>query len=355
MSLICPIQSKEKKKDIAIIYLVTSGLSILGASSVIIFSVLKRIVRSPEVHPLFHLALADLILASLWFAGACRWFQKYDSFACFYLDVVAEMAHLASFFLTVNYGLNAYIRLRGKTKSIANFQLPSVSSTTSYVWSTRILYALCWLVPVAIMLPLLLHVYDEENSPPDNCTRCLLLFDRPKPKDGETSSHSIWKVYGSIALVATLAFSIVALMVVYFLTVRTYRKAVLHSGVLTDLQRVSIDAIRNKVFLYILVFLLCWSPALVVASCDIAPSITITNLHHWFLVFLFQGFTAPMQGFFNCIVYGWARKNFREAPEQRKNLLLESEDNFRFPRSRRTSYGSLRSMTSQKGGGEGGS
>ena len=38
------------------------------------------------------------------------------------------MAHLASFFLTVNYGLNAYIRLREKAKNITNFQLLSVST-----------------------------------------------------------------------------------------------------------------------------------------------------------------------------------------------------------------------------------
>ena len=38
------------------------------------------------------------------------------------------MAHLASFFLTVNYGLNAYIRLREKAKNITNVQLLSVST-----------------------------------------------------------------------------------------------------------------------------------------------------------------------------------------------------------------------------------
>ena len=38
------------------------------------------------------------------------------------------MAHLASFFLTVNYGLNAYIRLREKAKNITTFQLLSVST-----------------------------------------------------------------------------------------------------------------------------------------------------------------------------------------------------------------------------------
>ena len=38
------------------------------------------------------------------------------------------MAHLASFFLTVNYGLNAYIRLREKAKNFTTFQLLSVST-----------------------------------------------------------------------------------------------------------------------------------------------------------------------------------------------------------------------------------
>ena len=41
------------------------------------------------------------------------------------------MAHLASFFLTVNYGLNAYIRLREKAKNITTFQLLSVSTTVN--------------------------------------------------------------------------------------------------------------------------------------------------------------------------------------------------------------------------------
>ena len=43
------------------------------------------------------------------------------------------MAHLASFFLTVNYGLNAYIRLREKTQNISNFQFSSVSISNETV------------------------------------------------------------------------------------------------------------------------------------------------------------------------------------------------------------------------------
>lgn len=43
-----------------------------------------------QVHPLFHLALADLILASLWFSGACFWFHNKHA-DCFYLDVFGEV------------------------------------------------------------------------------------------------------------------------------------------------------------------------------------------------------------------------------------------------------------------------
>ncbi|KAL9981970.1 hypothetical protein ACROYT_G010744 [Oculina patagonica] len=336
------VDDEEMKKLIAIIYIVTSVLSILGAGSVIIFAIVKRIVRSPEVHPLFHLALADLLLCSLWFSGACLWFHDKHS-NCFILHVFGEIAHLASFLLTVNYGLNAFIRLQEKVHIISQLQLQfsSVSSSRFYIWLSRIFYAMCWLIPVAIMAPLLFHSEDIASS--EDCTRCLLLFDRPKAQSGQMKSDSVWGYYGSIALISTLSFSIVALVLVYFLMLRVYRKAVIYSGVLTDLQRASIDAIRNKIFLYILVFLICWSPALVVALCDYDPKISLTNMRHWFALFVVQGLTAPMQGFLNCIVYGWSRKSFRDASEQRRNMLLDS-DEYVSSQRRRTSYGSMGSL-----------
>lgn len=331
------VHQKEMKKIIAIIYILTSVLSILGAGSVIIYSIVKRIVRRPEVHPLFHLALADLLLASLWFSGACLWFHKQEG-NCFRLDVFAEMAHLATFFLTVNYGLNAFLRLQEKVK---NLQVTSASSSKFYIHLSRMSYAMCWTFPVAIMVPLLFH-YDEVHIP-DECTRCLLLFDRPKVKSSLLKSNSMWQTYGSLALVTTLTFSIVALMLIYFLMLRTHRKAIIYSGVLTDRQRASIDAIRNKVFLYVLVFLICWSPALVVAVCDIDPRVTLSNMRRWHVLFVLLGLTAPMQGFLNCIVYGWSRKSFRDASGQRRSWLLDS-DEYESSHHRRESQGSMRSL-----------
>lgn len=337
--LICifsPHESKEEKTVIAVIYILTSSLSIVGAGSILIYAFSKRIVRSPEVHPLFHLALADLILASLWLSGACTWFHnKYQD--CFYLDAFGEMAHLASFFLTVNYALTAYMRLREKADTIINLPFSSVAYPGKCsIWFSRICYVLCWLTPLVIMLPLLINGGDDLEETPRDCTLCLLLFDRPKPKKPK-DQQSTWWSYGSIALTATLTFSIITLVLLYFMMLRAYRKAVLNSGVLTDIQRANIDAIRNRIFLYVLVFLVCWSPALVVASCDIDPRIKLTSMKRWFTLFVFQGLTAPMQGFFNCIVYGWARKNFREASE-RRTVLLESDEYI--SHFHRPSYGS---------------
>jgi len=183
---------------------------------------------------------------------------------------------------------------------------------------------------------LLIHGINHMPHSTKSCSLCLLLFDRPKLKNNQ-KANPIWSSYGSIALTSSLSFSIVALVLLYFLMIRVYRKAVLYSGVLTDLQRASVDAMRNRIFFYILVFLVCWSPALVVASCDIDPEITPTSMPHWFTLFVFQGLTAPMQGFLNCIVYGWARKSFRGASERRA-LLLESDDYVSRPR--RHFYGS---------------
>lgn len=78
--------------------------------------------------------------------------------------------------------------------------------------------------------------------------------------------------------------------------------------------------------------------------------------HSWFanrkgsMLFLvcvcWQGLTAPMQGFLNCIVYGWSRKSFREASGQR-SLLLDSDEHDPLHR-RRESRGSMRSLWQQR-------
>lgn len=338
----CTLSHEESRqpRTIAIIHVVTSSLSIIGSSSVLLYALVKRSIRSPAVHPLFHLALADLFLASLWLIGALIWFLSHHKM-CFYLDVLGEIAHLASFFLTINYALTAFFGLLGKKNNINSLQFSSDDATSKMnLWLARMGYIVCWLLPLFIMLPLLVERSKIEPCVSTNhCTFCLLLFDRPKVRKG----GAIWLSYGSIALTTSISISMVTLVVVYFMVLKVFRKAVVYSGRFTDLQRANIEAIRNRIFLYILVFLFCWSPALVVASCDIAPKFNL-RVQSAFSLFVIQGLTAPMQGFLNCIVYGWTRKSFREASETRAPLL-DSTDRSVF-RSRQLLYGtaSVRSL-----------
>lgn len=342
--------NRELKRVIATIYIITSLLSMLGAGSVIVFAVIKKIVRSAEVRPLFHLAVADFLLSVNWLFGAAVWMAREShpndmsskGIICFYLDVTAEVFHLASFFLTVNYGINVYVRLREKTYNLNNlrFSLGNSGESVFYRWMFVAFYLISWLLPVIIMIPLLIK-FSGKIKILDNphCSRCLLLFDRPRPLEDNGSLSLAWILYGSIVLVTSLCFSIVALMILYFMANRVYQRSVMRSGVLTDTQRSSIDTMRNRIFLYILVFLVCWGPALVVASADLQPRRRSLGIHRWFPLFIAQGLTAPMQGFLNSLVYGWTRRTFRYA--RNRQPLLESADQSRLDISYGSTTGSL--------------
>ena len=54
--------------------------SLLGAASIIFLALVKRLVFSPEVHPIFMLSLADTMLSILWIAGAGLWLADPDSY-----------------------------------------------------------------------------------------------------------------------------------------------------------------------------------------------------------------------------------------------------------------------------------
>ncbi|XP_048582274.1 transmembrane protein 116 isoform X1 [Nematostella vectensis] len=326
-----------KFKTVSIIYCVSSLLSMLGAGSVIAFSLSRRVVKSPEVRPLFHLALADFLLALTWLSGAALWLSSPDKEKifrpCFLIDAISEIFHIATFLLTVNYALNVFIRLKERTYGIQNLYFTTVSTNSFYSWLFAILYAICWSIPVLLMVPLItkMHIMAHKNKV--HCSRCLLLFDRPRASSF-AGEKQLWQVYGSVMLASTLGISILALLVMYFLAERLYRKAVLRSGILTDRQRAGIDDMRQRIFLYIMVFLVCWSPALIVAATDLDRDMKEDNtnilLRKYFPLFVIQGLTAPMQGFLNSIVYGWTRRSFREAANQ--SLLEESFS---------ASYGSL--------------
>lgn len=306
-------------KALAVVYLFSSFLSIVGSMSIIVYTCVKKIVCSPEVLPLFHLSLADFLLASSWFlTTTLYWVFRHESAedikSCFYLEIATEVFHITSFFLTTNYAAHVYIRLKQRTRG---------ASSHGFFHRTVFfcLYALSWILPVLLMLPMVLFYSKKDFL---DCSRCLLLFDRPRARiydqrGVEITNHDSfgWRNYGSLLLVLTLGISIVLLLVLYYKSVKEYTNTIKRSGLLSIQQRELMESNKKRVMLYIFVFFICWLPAFIVAFVDLGTEDKGYNFKKMFFVFLIEGVLTPMQGFFNSLVYGWTRNSFRRAGQDR--------------------------------------
>ncbi|KXJ28987.1 transmembrane protein 116 [Exaiptasia diaphana] len=320
MTTLCCDPYKSKVDVVASLYIFTSLLSILGTGSIISCSLWNKIANSSEVHPLFHLALANFLLALTWFVGGIAWVSK-SKMNCFYVEVFGEMFLIMSFFLTVNYGINVYIRLRGKTHNLEHLNFSTVSTSNLYKWLFRGLYIASWVIPVITVAPLIYKYKQqrEEMKEEPSCSRCLLLFDRPNLRNQE--GGVAWAMYDSILMIICLVPSILLLIVLYIMTERIHRKCLRRRGIHTDSQRKSMSNMRKRIILYIMVFIFCWTPALIVAIMEVARKLK-TKDSDWELscrTYIMQSVSAPLQGFLNSIVYGWTRKSFRRATRSRND------------------------------------
>ena len=320
-------ESPEMLEALAVIYMVSSFLSIIGSLSIIVYSCCKRIVCNFEINPLFHLSLADFFLACGWFVTTSLWWvHRHDSpkkaEACFYLEIATEIFHIVSFFLTVNYATHVFVRIKQRTRD-------SGSYGSFYRKLFFALYLLSWVAPILLMLPMLVYYSRKDFL---NCSRCLLLFDRPKARlydeNGievtKTKSYA-WRNYGSLVLVITLGVSIGLLLVLYFMAVKNFTSVIKQSGLLSIQQRELIESNKKRVMWYILVFFICWLPAFFVAIIDLATEDEGYSFKKWFVVFLIEGIFTPLQGFLNSLVYGWTRNSFRRISENSRRPLLSPD------------------------------
>ena len=60
--------------DFVSLLLLVHDCSFLGSGSIIVSAMVRKRVCSSEVHPIFMLSLADLLLAVLWVTGSGLWF-----------------------------------------------------------------------------------------------------------------------------------------------------------------------------------------------------------------------------------------------------------------------------------------
>ncbi|XP_038059563.1 transmembrane protein 116-like [Patiria miniata] len=315
-----------------------ASLSVFGSLSVIVYAMVRKVVKTSEIRPLFHLAIADLGLALCWLVGAILWNIPFDGVGsvgfrvCTVLQAVTEMFNVISFFLTVNYALNVYLRLKDRHNRAKKLTL--LHTMTSMKWIMRLFYVISWLLPIAVMTPVV--VVHNRLRAQDPCTECLVLFFKPSVQGNNGSFESwSWAHYGAIFFVVSLLLSMVSIVTFYVLSAIVYRK-LMKGNVWTNKQRRALVELCKRISFYIAAFVICWIPALVLNVMDLFCKDGVSLITFDWL-YVLQGVTAPSQGFLNCIVYGWTRTTFRMAksPQDMRPILKQSYRVYgtaRFPR-----------------------
>jgi len=320
----CPVHpiglSKELHHNINVIAisgLVSASLSLIGSASIVGFIIWNKLVKYEPIQPLFHLSMSDFILSVLWITSTVQYlfsatpemeYPLYTAVSCFVWQLLTEVAHLVTFFLTINYAVHVYLKMRYRTIQV--FMGITEENTDIWKWCKKLLYILSWCLPIILMMPIIANIRLENISA---CQKCVILIDVPTLFCSKVS----WD-YGYIILALSLTCSIAMIIVLYFCSLRLYWKAV--PGFCTDHQRKQLTNMRARVTLYMLVFLICWAPALMISYHK-----WINHPHPWhskayldvnrfFVLYIFQAICAPLQGLLNSIVYGWSKKTFRGSP-----------------------------------------
>lgn len=309
---------REKEKRIAIISMVSASLSLFGSVSILGFILWKRLLRVKNILPLFHLSLADGILAMLWILTTAKYFADnhvnpaFTALSCFIWQLLTEITHFATIFLTINYAIDVYLKMRDRVVKVhtvtEGIEIPESKAERRF---KKLLYILSWSVPFLIMMPVIVNIRSNRISA---CQKCVIFIDVAVLIDDTIP----WD-YGYIALAVTLTISIIILAVVYILSLKQYWKAV--PGFRTDRQRRQLYNMQIRVTVYMLVFIVCWAPGIIIAyhkwlfhATSREKGFKDITRNKYQIIYLLQAAFAPLQGFFNSIVYGWTKKTFRRSP-----------------------------------------
>jgi len=298
-------------------------LSFAGSVSIIGYSIGTRVCFHSKVQPLFHLACGDLLLSLCWISSSLAFFTNLHdeedtmqtfspnrAFTCFKWQLITQIIHMMTFFLTLNYSFNVYYQMKLRVQQF--FPMLDASSQSTCIKSLnvakQIFYVVAWLLPIALLIPIMVRVNTDKI---DACKQCILLIDIPRLKNDSYAD------YGYIVWIASLTIVILLIMMLYFKTLRLYWSAI--PGFHTNRERRRFTQMRIRISCYIFVFLVCWLPSFVLAA---VKWYEIKNLKHYdmkedlnkcFILYLFQAILAPLQGFLNSLVYGWTRKSFRHS------------------------------------------
>ncbi|XP_072026807.1 transmembrane protein 116-like [Amphiura filiformis] len=312
------ILDKDEREIVRIAEFISCSLSILGAGSIICIAIWKKKVFRPEVHPLFHLSMADLLAAVFVITGLSIYGYDNDEapYVCYWVTGLAVGLYLSTFMLTFVYALEAYVRTK---EQLSERRQPAYDNDREPInvctpWYMGLAYTIAWALPIFMVIGVVLPTQRISSSMPPICTRyhygCLVMFHQSKDPCLDRTQDAI---NARLALKSFFLFVLLAvstgLFVLYSLTHKTLRRIHNLQGVIGPRQYDEARRVRNRGILYCSVFIICWLPALIIGLMSYS-SIDIRNM---FWLYLLQSIMSPLQGFLNCVIYGWIRGSFQRA------------------------------------------
>eukprot|EP00112_Aurelia_sp_Birch-Aquarium-sp1_P006241 Seg1692.5 transcript_id=Seg1692.5/GoldUCD/mRNA.D3Y31 product="Transmembrane protein 116" protein_id=Seg1692.5/GoldUCD/D3Y31 len=324
--------SNSQINTLSYFYLVTSALSLIGSFSIVVAAIAKRKVSNKEVHPVFHLSLADLFGSIILLAGAISYhFLKYNTAtreSCRILTGFASAFYMNTFLLTLNYARSIYQKVQRRSTGLSIRRLDESGGHFQRIGVTQcsaqlLWYGFAWFIPLLVTL-CLFAIDHTQYGPNDNiCTSCLPMFhwknsncqriSDPNYKN-EPEWYEIYKWIFIVILTLSLLGSVTYNMMAY----RVFKAIQIHGGVISKPQRHLLKVARRRLGLFCVTFLFCWTPSLLLGFISIQSTFQMTKLYWLYIV---QACTCPLQGFLNCIIYGWYRPGFKNAITEKTPLL----------------------------------
>ncbi|KAK7465044.1 hypothetical protein BaRGS_00037783, partial [Batillaria attramentaria] len=226
----------EELKGVAIVSMLTSGLSLFGSGSILVCVIYHRRVCSPEIFPIFHLSVANALASLFMLIITALYLDSHPSYPgsegpCGYLLAIMTSLYISTFFLTLGYALEAFIRLHRRLQSylsLEGIRTDGVSNVYMYV-----VYFVSWFVPLAlgIFLMVMSHLIKENTDGqfsrilPPECSLCYPAF---SAQDGFCWSHvemgRRWQLMYKLIFLVPLLLVFILNMALYICIGRDFRQ-----------------------------------------------------------------------------------------------------------------------------------
>ncbi|XP_031573684.1 transmembrane protein 116-like [Actinia tenebrosa] len=320
--------TRNEMEALSIIYIVTSSLSFFGSASIVIAAILKKKVTNAEIRPIFHLSLADLIASVGLLIGSILYLKNGHSTMqnkiCSYLTALSSSFYMSTFLFTVVYGYEVYLKMYDEliSRTMSRYAEEAVKFPRIYY-----LYSLSWLFPLAVTLCLFAIDSGEQGKGSLNdaiCGTCLPVFHYRTSNCSVTDADEPdWNSVFKYMFLAILGLSLLAVVIIYILVRNVFRRVQKSGGMMTNHQYKQETLVRRWACLYQVVFILCWLPSIILGICSMVSDFKMSA---FYALYIMQASISPLQGFFNCIIYGWRRRGFKEILQQRNYGSMESSN-----------------------------